>query len=106
MLLMLGRQGRIAHGTQGKTFRSICKPGMEKKQRPNDTPDAGATGPTLLMGRTARLSDPFANRAWGRNRGPMMLLMLGRQGPHCSWDARQDFPIHLQTGHGEETEAQ
>ena len=35
-----------------------------------------------------------------------MLLMLGRQGPHCSWDARQDFPIHLQTGHGEETEAQ
>ena len=70
-----------------------------------------------------------------------MLLMLGRQGPHCSWthgktfrsscetgmgkkqrpndapdagatepallmDARQDFPIQLRTGHGEETEAQ
>ena len=35
-----------------------------------------------------------------------MLLMLGRQGPHCSLDARQDFPIQLRTVHGEETEAQ
>ena len=75
-------------------------PLMLGRQGPHCSWDAGQDFPIHLQ------TGPFTNRAWGRNRGPMMLLMQGRQGPHCSWDAREDFPTHLQTGHGEETEAQ